>query len=169
MRNTPTHWILLAYCVVLWLTNWSWSTEYESKIGVAHTSIDLRWLGAILGGIVTVICIRRAWRLIRELMDLGVRVPREQRLVGNWGMLWYLIPLGIRVVPQWHSTVIEGVVRTSEFQYGGSMASLYSLVLSASAIMLFQTVVNLESQLAKQNNSVPALEGGKPLQMEAAT
>lgn len=151
MRNTTTHWIILAYCAVLWLTNWSWSTEYDRDIGLTHSSIDLRGLGAIVGAMITAVCVRRAWKLVRELLDLGVRIPKKQRLLGDWGMLWYLIPLGIGVGSQSHSTEIAGVLTTSEFQYGGSMGSIYSLILSAFAIMLFQTVVNLEAQRAKQD------------------
>ncbi|GAA5504868.1 hypothetical protein [Novipirellula caenicola] len=151
MRNPTAHWIILAYCFVLWLTNWSWSTDYDRDIGLTHSSIDLRGLGAILGMLVTVICVRRVWMLFREILDLSVRIPRQRRLLGDWGMLWYLVPLIISFGSQSHSTSIDGVLATSKFQYGGDVASIYSLVLSASAIMLFQTVVNLEAQRATLN------------------
>ena len=159
MRNTTTHWIILAYCFALWLTNWRWSTNYDRDIGLTHSSIDLRGFGAVVGALVTVICVRRAWKLLREMLDLGVRIPRQLRLLGDWGMLWYLIPLGIGFRSQSHSTEIDGVLALSEFQYGGSVASVCSLVLSASAIMLFQTVVNLEAQRAKQNHAMDRSRG----------
>ena len=167
-RKTKTQLVIIAYCATLWATNWSVSTSYDREIGLTHSAIDLRGLGVLAGGIVTFVCLRRLWKLLRELLELGVRIPSGTRIWGEWGQLWFLAPLAIGVRNPWSTNADDGTLTTTVFEYGGEL-SLYSILVSASAIMLFQTVVNLESLHPdnEQNHGFHRSRGGAISQVDA--
>ena len=166
-RNAKTQWIIIAYCVTLWATNWSVSTSYDRELGLTHAALDLRGLGMLMGGIITFVCLRRQWKLLRELLNLGVRTPSKGRIWGEWGQLWFLAPLAICVRNPSPSIADDGTLATTVFQYGGDL-SLYSMLISASAIMLFQTVVNLESlqTVNEQNHGFHRSRSGPDTQVD---
>ena len=159
--TTKVRLIVASYCVGLWLTNWSFSTSYDRNVGLTSQSLDLRGLGAVVGGLVTFVCVRRLWHLIRELLALGVRIPRDARICGDWGLLWLLAPLAFGVSNRSTGLTNDGTLATTIFQYGGDWPSILSIGLSASAIMLFQTVVHLESNHPdkEQNNAMNRSRG----------
>lgn len=142
--STKLQLVIAAYSTALWVTNWRVSTSYDREIGLIRSGIDLRGFGALIGALVTLVCLRRLWQLLRELLGLGVRIPASTRVWGDWRMLWFLVPLAFGISNRSSSLADDGSLMTTVFQYGGS-PSYVSIVLSASAIMLFQTVVNLES------------------------
>ena len=142
--NPRIHLIVAVYCATLWATNWCLSTSYDREAGTTYSSVDLRGLGAVVGGIVTVVCGRRLWKLLRELLEIGVRIPAQIRIRGQWRLLLYLAPLEFVLTNSESSIANDGALVSTVFQYGGEPA-LLSILLAGSAIMLFQTVVNLES------------------------
>ena len=142
--STKLFLVIATYSVALWATNWRISTSYAREIGVTQSGLDLRGIGALAGGLITVVCLRRLWKLSRELLDRGVRIPASMRIWGNWRMLWFLLPLAIVTTNRSSSIADDGSLTTTIVEYGGDL-SFVSIVVSASAIMLFQTVVNLES------------------------
>ena len=143
--STKVRLIVIAYSVALWVTNWSYATTYDRDVGVTSQSLDLRGLGAVIGGLVTFVCVRRLWNLTREFFALGVRIPSDARIFGDWGLLWLLAPLALGVSNRSTDIASDGTLATTMFQYGGDWPTILSIGLSASAIMLFQTVVRLES------------------------
>ena len=142
---TKVRLIIVVYCVALWVTNWSYATSYDREFGLTSRSVDLRGLGALLGGLVTFVCFRRLWRLIREFLALGVHVPSEAKIWGEWWMLWFLLPLAFGLTNKATDVADDGTLATTVFQYGGGWPSACSIAFSASAIMLFQSVVRLEA------------------------
>lgn len=140
---------IVIYCALMWLTNWSISHDYDRTEGSIHDSMDYRVIGSIIGLIATYILARKAWRLIRYVMAFHIRIPLGQQLWGSWGILLLLLPICFS-----HERVSSGIaddgasVRTV-FSYGGE-SSLVLIIFSASAVMLFQLVVYLESFTGKE-------------------
>ncbi len=136
--------IVLGYCVVLWLTNWSLSHEYQRKIGLTSCSIDLRLLGALFGIVASVVLTRRICEVVRILLNAGIRIPTSVRLWGSWSTLWLLSPLILGLTHHGFHVTSDGVDVRTVFIYGGG-PSLASIAFSGIAIMLFQLLVRLEA------------------------
>ena len=143
-RQTKIQLAVIAYCAFLWFTNWRVSTSYDRDIGLTNTELDLRVLGFLFGGIATIVYTRRLWKLTRDLLSLGARIPKEQRIIGQLHLLWLLTPLAFGFDNHWATVAGDGAIAETVFEYGGDL-SVLSIILSASAIMLFQTIINLES------------------------
>ena len=142
--ETKTFAIILAYCVILWLTNWSLSHEYSREAGLTSSGLDIRGLGALVGLVAAVVLARRVWRVSRILLATGVRVPMSIRLWGSWSYLWLLVPLAFGVTHHSSGTADDGASVHTILEYGGG-ASWASILFSAIAIMLFQLLVRLEA------------------------
>lgn len=147
--------IIAGYCVILWLTNWSLSHEYDRERGLTSSDVDLRGLGALLGVVASVILGRRIWQVFRELLEAGIRIPRSIRLWGSWSMLWLLAPMAFGTSYHSSSIASDGADIQTVFEYGGG-SSWISILSSAVAIMLFQLLVRLEALplTTKQNKIV---------------
>ena len=126
---------IVGYCAILWLTNWTW-THYGT--------LELRGLGALFGIIISIVLTRKIWCQIRSLLAQGITIPRELRLWGDWRYLLLLFPLAVGYTYQASGTANDGTAIHTVFQYGGAPSG-YSILFSALAIMLFQTLVNLNT------------------------
>ena len=128
--ETKTFAYICGFSMFLWLTNWSYTNEKEQSL----TVVDLRGLGALLGLVASVILLRRAWSLLREFLNVGIVVSKTMRLCGFWSALWLLLPLLFSYTEK---------LGNETYQYGGGTLWV-SFLFSATAIMSFQLVVNLE-------------------------
>lgn len=142
--ESKTFAIILGYCSVLWLTNWSFTHEYARKVGLLSSGLDLRGLGAVVGLIATVVLSVRIWRLARILFDARVRIPKSVQLWGPWSRMWLLLPIAFHVTHHSNGTASDGAGIQSVFEYGGGASGL-SILFSAIAIVLFQLLVSLEA------------------------
>lgn len=159
--ETKTYTIILGYCVVLWLTNWSLNHDYSREVGLTSSGIDIRGLGAFVGLVAAVILARRVWRVSRILLAAGIQIPMTTRLWGSWSYLWLLVPLAFGLTHHSSGTAKDGANIHTIFEYGGG-ASWASILFSAIAIMLFQLLIRLESfnpenQEAEQGGGLNAL------------
>ena len=132
-----------AYCVLLWLTNWSTSTVYDHDQGLTSESLDMRGAGIIIGVIFSIVFLRRIYLIMRILMESSVRIPREIKFLSGWSYLGLLLPL-LYGYSSYKDSMVDGVKATTIFQYGGDFSG-FSLLFSGIAIMLFQFLVKLES------------------------
>jgi len=144
--DKKTNSIILGYCLVLWITNWSLRWENSPKSNPTEWSIEMNALGAILGFIGSVVFARRIWRLIRVFLDKQVRIPLSFPLWTNWQSLGLLIPLFFGMTYHFSGTPVEGEASKMIFTYGDSWASP---LCSGIAIMLFQLLIRLEAYLQK--------------------
>ena len=142
--DSKTFVVILAYCAVLWLTNWSLSHEYAREVGMTSSTLDMRVLGALIGFVATFVLSRRIWRITRAFLDVGVRIPKSVRLWGSWNYLFLLLPLAIRITYHTSGTADDGAGVQTVIEYGGG-ASWASALFSAIAIMLFQLLAKIES------------------------
>ena len=132
-----------AYCILLWLTNWSSSTVYDRDQGLTAESLDMRGAGITLGIIFSIVFLRRIYLVMRILMESSVRIPKDLKFLSGWSYLALLLPL-LYGYSHHKDSIVEGVKATTIFQYGGDL-SAFSLLFSGIAIMLFQFLVRLES------------------------
>ncbi|MEP0058215.1 hypothetical protein [Rhodopirellula bahusiensis] len=135
------------YTIVLCFTNWRHETTWDREVGLTVSAIDLRGTGALIGGIISAICLRRIWSLYRQLLSRGAVVPSEHRIWGRFRLALFLLPMLLTYT--WtESIVIDGdVPQRTTITYGGGFADV-SMAISAFAILAFQTVVELESLVA---------------------
>jgi len=136
--------IIVCYCVFLWLTNWTLTHTYDRKAGLTSDSHDYRPLGVLIGVVMSYVLARRIWRLFRDLLDQRIRIPSGRRIWGSWTVLILLLPMFWSYRTEGAGTADDGAAMTTIFEYGGG-ASIYSVLFSALAIMLFQTLVNMEA------------------------
>jgi len=135
---------ILAYCALLWIMNWSLVLRYERDLGVTTSGLDLRGAAALIGLVAAVILARRVWRVSRAILQAGIRIPRSVRLWGSWSYLSLLLPLTFGTSYQSSGLAADGAPVQTLFEYGGGFAWA-SLLFSATAIMLFQLLIRLES------------------------
>ena len=76
--------IILGYCAILWLANWSLSPEYAREVGLKASGLDMRGLGALTGLVASVVLARRIWQVTRAILDARIRISRSIRL---WGVM----------------------------------------------------------------------------------
>ncbi|MCH8475714.1 MAG: hypothetical protein LAT55_10855 [Opitutales bacterium] len=139
-----TFYVILGYCAFLWVTNWSLSHTYDRDLGLIASSLDLRGLGAFLGIALSLFYLRQIWKTLRIFLDKQIRIPQTARLYGSWAYLLLLFPLAINTRHIFHRTTGDGTTTTTVFEYGGG-PSIASVLLSAMAIMLYQTHLTLKS------------------------
>lgn len=149
---------IFGYCVVLWLTNWSISREFAREVGLTSSALDLRGLGAGFGGFASIVLFRRIWRVSRALLDARIRIPKSERLWGDWRYLWLLTPLLFQVTHHSSGTEMDGASVHTVFKYGEAPASF---LLSGLAIMLFQLLVKLEEFDPENRNAGQATAGSR--------
>ncbi|MCC9603774.1 hypothetical protein LOC67_24755 [Stieleria sp. JC731] len=140
--------IAQGYAALICVTNWRHETTWDREVGLQMSAIDLRGVGAIIGGFVAVICLRRIWTLVRRLLSCGARVPIGNRIWGRISSLLFFLPMLIGFSYN-HGEIIErDVLQMTTVTYGGGY-SVLSAVLSALAVLAFQAVVELESLVAQ--------------------
>jgi len=147
--------IILGYCLILWLTNWSLSHDYSRESGVTSSTIDLRGLGTLFGLVASVLLARRIWRVTRELLDARIRIPKSICLWGSWHCLLLLLPLTFGITHYSSGTAADKASIQTVFEYGGG-SSWISIFFSGAAIMLFQLLVRLEAFSPGNRNAKPA-------------
>jgi ABC-type amino acid transport system permease subunit len=106
-------------------------------------------LGAIVSCIILIILLVKTWKLIRFLLDKGIKIPRKIPLWGYKIYLILLIPLMLRFATTSSYTNHDGSTYTHTFQYGGNMSS-YTILYTAIAIMLYQLHANLKKIIKEQ-------------------
>jgi hypothetical protein len=141
--------VVVGYCVILWLTNWSYVHTYDRDEGLTSSFGDYRALGVLMGVIASFILARRIWRVFRDYLARGIRIDPDVRIWSGWTMLILLMPLFFGYSSHSIGVADDGASMTSDFEYGGDI-SLYSAAFSGLAIMLFQALVTLESYDRKQ-------------------
>ena len=118
-------------------------------------------LGAFTGFVGSFVLVRRVWRVLRIILDAGIRIPNSTRLWGSWSYLVLLLPLVYRMTQHSSGLAEDGAHIDTVFEYGATWASV---LLSAVAIMLFQLLIRLEAlnpktqmqNKASHHNPLPA-------------
>ncbi len=145
--------LILGYCSIMWLTNWSVSHKNEGASGGSFSVLDLRIYGVLFGVFAVLVLFRRIWRIVRELLDARIRIPRTARLRGTWHYLWFLWPLAPGFTRFSWGLADDGTPIETIFEYGGGI-SWVSILCTALVVMLFQFLVNLEAFL-QHHRSTP--------------
>jgi hypothetical protein len=136
--------IATGYAMVLWVTNWRFETTYDRDVGLQFSSLDLRGLSATIGFVIALVCLRRLWLLVRELLARGVAIPTDAPVFGGTKLLLLLLPLALGFDHNNSEVLDDGTLAKTTFTYGGDLAG-YTILFSACAIVLFRAVVRLEA------------------------
>ncbi|EMI47487.1 membrane protein [Rhodopirellula sp. SWK7] len=140
--------ITQGYAALICVTCWRYETTWDHDVGLQLSAFDLRGAGALIGGVISVVCLKRIWSLSRRLLSCGVTVPSGHRIWGRFSSLLFLLPLLVGFSIN-DGEIVEGdILQMTTVTYGGGPA-LLSATLSALAVLAFQAVVELES-LASQ-------------------
>lgn len=135
---------ILIYCAILWFTNWSLVYTDPAKHDMVMSSLGFKGLGVGLGLFTSTFLTYSIWLKIRQLLSLQATIPTSVQLGGKWRYLLFLSPLLFNYRSYTDSLGENGALLHRDFVYGSS-TTIYSLLFSALAIMLFQTLVKLES------------------------
>lgn len=147
--------LTIIYCLILWLTNWSLEYSYDREHGLTYTSIDLRVFTILFSLIASYFLLKKMWRIVRQLLDEGVKVPLDKKLVTGKEFLVLLLPLLFGVTTDSNGLAADGTEFTKTFEYGGSL-SVGLIFVAAIFIILFNTLVNLEAEtlaIEKEDNN----------------
>ncbi|KLU05431.1 hypothetical protein RISK_002538 [Rhodopirellula islandica] len=136
--------ITQGYAALACVTCWRYETTWDRDVGVTLSAIDLRGAGALIGGVVSIVCLKRIWSLVRNLLSRGAVVPSEHRIWGRLSSLVFLLPMLVGFSFNHGEIVDSSVLQMTTVTYGGGPAVI-SAALSALAVLAFQAVVELES------------------------
>ncbi len=134
---------ILGYCLFLALTNWSITFANTPETGATSSGLKLQFLGLATSFIITIVLAYTNWKLVRKVLDRGMRIPKDHKLRGDWLWLLFLLPLLVHL--SWPLSMIakDETNLAVTFEYGSEIGIL-NFFFSAWAIMLFQALVKLE-------------------------
>jgi hypothetical protein len=135
---------ILGYCLFLWSTNWSLMHKYARTVGLKSSGIDLHGLGLLITIAITIILARKAWLLMRKMLDRGMIIPLKSRIWGQKRNIILLLPLALNYSVVSNEIGQDGVMITTTFEYGSELVP-YTILTAWLAIMLFQTLCNLNA------------------------
>ena len=127
--------------------------SYSKASLEGNLTVDFRIIGAIATLIACIILTVKIWKCLRVLLDSGIQIPKEHRLIGKLSSLLVFLPmlLGFRL-----STVgADGAT----FQFGGGPA-IVTCILGSLSLILFESLNLVDSYSPKNAAAKPILDGG---------
>jgi len=132
----------LIFAGVAVLTNWSYVVKHERQSGLVSINIQFVGLPLFVCLIAAPILLWRIYRMVRDYLSDGVRIPKKERFV-DWSPCILLLVLLFHWSNISTGIAADGAVITRTLSYG-SEASGATLIASVILIGLFQFYTGLK-------------------------
>ncbi len=134
--------VLISIALLLIATNWSSFKEWDREIGLQNSSITPVYLGLVFALVALWSLGRKAHALLRELLDQGIKIQRDIRLIDLKPII-FLTPLLFHSRKTVSTILEDGTELSHSYGYGTDFGWLL-FVLGSLVFVLFQIVMKLE-------------------------